>query len=449
MRSPGLLVFLISAFISTCSIAQAADTNPKTSTGLTYPKVKRINKTWSYRSAKANSNVTYNDPYFWLEKASKDKSVQEFISDQTNVTDSFMKRCTNLKQIQQSIQHATDYDQFAELGLFAESSGSPFYLYTLKRVGDQRPTWYKASVAEFEAGKKNNFAQPPGKPFLKEVLLSPDGTANIVAEGVIVSPNGKIFCYLVSEGNSDFSTWYFRSIDNPLVDAKTFPKGGEGRIPVSIPFNQQNIEWTSDGKGFFYVQAETKGDATANNMVRYHEWGTTTDKDITVVQPAPVWFIMTMSRDGRWITVLAFKDTSYNQIAYTSLLDGQPVSEKMKWISVSPGYDYQVYYITTIDDTIYFQTNHGNATNSKIAKVKLDWSKARPSSILTDIQDRPQVQDVVKERPDASIPQLNAFAIAHDKVLINYIENGKDALYLYDLKTGKMVQHLLPKGRVS
>ncbi|PWN33982.1 alpha/beta-hydrolase [Meira miltonrushii] len=446
MRTFFLLLLACTTVASFCSITQAADAPSKpSSSGLVYPKVKRVNKQWSFRSAKANGNVTYDDPYVWLEQPpANDTAIQQFLSNQASVTESYMKRCSNLKQIQQSIQQATDYDEYDEMGLFAETSASPFYLYTLKRVGEQRPTWYKASVAEFQAGKKTNFANPPGKPFLNESLLTADGSANIVAQGVNISPDGKIFCYLVSGDNSDFATWYFRSINTPLVSAKTFPKGGEGSLPVNIPFNQQDVKWTADSKGFFYVQAQTNGDANANFMLRYHKWGTSTDKDITVVKPRPIFLQMGMSYDGRWLHLLGFIDQSFKQFAYACLLDGQPVSENMKWISISPDYDYQVYYIGTVDNTFYFQTDQGNATNGKVVKAHLDWSKARSTNTLTDIKDRLQLQEVVKERDDALIPQVNAFAYAHDKLIINYIESGKDTLYLYDLKTGKQLQHLLP-----
>ncbi|MCO5589956.1 hypothetical protein L7F22_043925 [Adiantum nelumboides] len=449
MQIFALLLLAIAAVTGFFSITEAADTAKKPSSGLVYPKAKRIDKKWSFRSAKANGNVTYDDPYFYFEGPTNDTSVQKFISDQASLTDSYMKRCSNIKTIQQSIQRSTDYDQYDEMGLFAEQSGNPFYLFTLKHIGEQRPTWYKASVAEFEAGKKNNFAQPPGKPFLNESLLSADGSSNIISQGVNISPDGKWFCYLVSENNSDFATWYFRSVNTPLISAKTFPKGGEGSLSLAIPLNQQDLKWTHDSKGFFYVRAEAEGDQASNFLLKYHSWGTTIDKDITVVKPMTVELQMGMSYDGRWLYLLGFVDQSFKQFAYACLLDGQTVSEKMKWISISPDYDYQVYYVTTIKNAFYFQTDQGNATNSKIAKVQLDWSKARPTSILTDIKDHLEVQDVIKEREDALIPQVNAFAFAHDKLLINYIESGKDTLYLYDIKTGKMLQHLLPTETAS
>jgi len=49
--------------------------NPSTSK-LEYPKVRRVNKTWSYKSAKAKGNVTYADPYYWLEGSVKEKEIQ-------------------------------------------------------------------------------------------------------------------------------------------------------------------------------------------------------------------------------------------------------------------------------------------------------------------------------------------------------------------------------------
>jgi len=57
---------------------------------LVYPKVHRVNKTWSFRSAKANGNVTYSDPYVWLEGDSSEPDIQQFIKDQNTLTEKYM-----------------------------------------------------------------------------------------------------------------------------------------------------------------------------------------------------------------------------------------------------------------------------------------------------------------------------------------------------------------------
>lgn len=447
MRTSALLFLALIANISFLSIARAGGTVEETSSsGLVYPKVKRVNKQWSFRSAKANGNLTYEDPYVWLEELqANNTSVQDFISDQSTLTESFMKRCSNIEQIRQSLRQATNFDEYSRVGLYGESTKSPFYMYSLKRVGEQRKTWYTASLSEFATGKRDNFANPPGNPFLNESLLDSNGGANV--RRIVISPNGKIFAYLVPQNNSDFSTWFFREMSSPLISANTTPYGGEGRLSVSIPLCQDDIIWKPDSSAFFYLQNQLEGDADSQMMIRFHQWGTSTDKDITMISKQPLFFAIDISSDGRWFNVIAYKDNSYKAVAYATLLDGQNISEKMKWISLAPQPDFQLYYLTTLNDSIYYQTDLGNATDGKAVKVDLDWSKARATSTLLDLTDLASFEDVIKVRKGALWYQQ--VSMAHDKLLVNYSEKGKDTLYLYDLRTGQMIQQILSNGEYS
>lgn len=98
-----------------------------------------------------------------------------------------------------------------------------------------------------------------------------------------------------------------------------------------------------------------------------------------------------------------------------------------------------------IKDEYYFLTNK-DSKNKKIAKIKLDWSKARTVQNFTQLQDRPEVIDVIAERKDALI-NYDGFRITDgDKGVVTYVENGQNTVYLYDLKTGKVIQRLLPNG---
>lgn len=169
------------------------------------------------------------------------------------------------------------------MGLVADAA-KPFYLYRLKRAKEERPTWYTASPSEFEIAKKNNFATPPGKKYLEEILLSPNGTHSVT--DMIASPDGKFAAILVSDSNSIVATWYLRTFDSPLVNSKTRPIGGEGHLPDVIPFCDGGIQWSKDSKGFFYTQTQdSKAGANTElgSTVRYHQIGTSHEKDVTIV----------------------------------------------------------------------------------------------------------------------------------------------------------------------
>lgn len=129
---------------------------------------------------------------------------------------------------------------------------------------------------------------------------------------------------------------------------------------------------------------------------------------------------------------------------YATLLEGQEISTNMKWISLSPDYLFPMYPVGVINETYYFQTNKDHARNQKVSKIKLDWTKARQVKQFTELQDCPEVIDVIPERKDASIPQFSVWQTSYDKILISYIENGQNTVYLYDAITGKVLQQLLP-----
>jgi Prolyl oligopeptidase, N-terminal beta-propeller domain len=84
--------------------------NPSASK-LVYPKVRRVNQTFSYRSAAANGNVTVADPYDYLESSSS-KDVQTFIDQQTAFFKTYTKNnFKDLDSIRASIKEANHYDE--------------------------------------------------------------------------------------------------------------------------------------------------------------------------------------------------------------------------------------------------------------------------------------------------------------------------------------------------
>ncbi|PWN33210.1 alpha/beta-hydrolase [Meira miltonrushii] len=321
--------------------------------------------------------------------------------------------------------------------------GKPFYLYGYRSIGDQPPLWYTVTVAEFQSAKKTNFATPLGRLFLNESLLSSDDSVSIVYTSV--SPNGKTFAYQVSQGG-DGDTWYFRSFDILLTRAKTTPRGGEGRLKDFIPLLAQDmIYWTPDSKSFFYSSiADSNGGTNPKHSykVRHHILGTDSKQDVTVFDSKNAG---EFGEDyGRWLIVAGYHDAAaLNTIAYASLLTGQKISNNMKWISLAPDFNFTVLAGGVVNDSYYFWTSK-DATNGKVAKFNLDWSKARQVKSFTELQDRPPVIDVIPERKDALINTLDVHITAKDKLLVNYIEEGKMALYLHETKDGKLIKRLLP-----
>ncbi|PWN35003.1 prolyl oligopeptidase [Meira miltonrushii] len=413
-----------------------------------YPTVKQVPFTRTYRSANAKGNVTFNDPYTYLE-ATGSADVQKFINDQSKLTEGYMAKCKNRQAIEQSIKNGFDYDNYNYFDLIANAA-KPFYTYTLKRVNDDRPIWYIATLEEIEVAKKNNFATPPGKQFLNEVFLSPNNTANII--NWQTSPDGKYFAYLVSDSGSQVSTWFIRTFDKTLLKGgSSTPLGGGDTLPDVIPNADGTIFWTDDSKGFFYTGTLPSDAGESTNFgssVRYHVLGTAYEKDITIAKAEKpmadgsnnLWNFF-ISSDSKWLVLNGANGSLNKARMYATRLDGQTVSGNMKWISIAPGYDYIINPLNVIDDTLYVQTYEG-ALDGRIAKTKLDWSKAKTVTDFTQLKDKLALTTVVPEVKKAQLTLASAFN--SDKLVIIYTMDGTYVTKVFELKTGKLIRQVVP-----
>lgn len=445
MKSKNLYLALLAAFAllaASANLTWDPSSNP-------YPKVHTVDKTYTFRSAKQGGNVTIQDPYNWLEAdLHTDTDVIKFIKEQTNLTETYLEKCSEKEAIQTSISSAFEYDDYDNFFL-VDGIAAPYYTYSLKRANENRPTWYVCTSEELEVARQDYIVTPPGKKFLVEELLSQNGTANM--QDWRNSPDGKYFAYLVSESNSDMATWYVRTIDTPLVNATTFPPGGEGALPDVIPLCQGSFKWSLDSSGFFYVQT-TDGDGSANNVygstVRYHRMGIPYENDTTIVHPDPIasdgrnniWSLM-LSTDGNWLVLKGVRDVLGYAKVYATHLPGQTLSDTMKWISVAPSYDFKVASINVVNDWFYFGTNR-DALNGKIVKAKLDWSKARQISDVNTLKDSIEFVDVVPTRN--SVLLYTDVALSDDLAIIVYIKKGRYVAQVLELESGRILHSAIP-----
>ncbi|MCO5583327.1 hypothetical protein L7F22_037237 [Adiantum nelumboides] len=446
-----LLLFVIPALLS----VNVNGAKTKASTWIPkqhpYPKVPRGTKTWSYRSAKLGRNDTFADPYYELEKPlDTDPGVIKFIDEQTQLLGDYVKGCKSKDKIAKSIAETFDYNDYDYVQLITQAP-KPFYLYNVKSGKDNRPIWYTCTPSEMDAARNKNLATPPGKKFLDETLLSVNATVNI--QYTFISNDGQYFAYIASDSNSDVAKIYVRKFSSPLVQAKTFPPGGEGALPDAIPFVDGNsgFVWTKDSTGFFYVQVNDDqggSNADAGYTVRYHKLGTAYEKDITVVHPDKVgpdekqnyWFIYA-SLDSKWFLLTGLNDVSGKAKVYASIYGDQVISDHMKWISIAPGYEYVLQWMDVVDNYLYFWTNL-NAVDGRVAKCKLDWSKARSVTDLSQLTDKLPMIGLIPEIPYSKITFQYVFN--HDKVLITYTTNGRYISKIYNFITGKLLQNVLP-----
>jgi Prolyl oligopeptidase, N-terminal beta-propeller domain len=304
---PVLILTLILLTLVSCFAA--SDVPPYWSTKETpFPSVRRVNKTWSYRCAKANGNVTLLDPYAWLEESIDTPEVQQFIDNELGLTEKYMAKCKNYDAIKQSIRDVYGYDRYGKIFYVPKRNDGAFYFYDLRLANENHKTYYIATPEGFEAAIQTNFAKPPGKKYLSESLLSVNGTATI--RYYTFSETG-LFIYSVIEADSQVGTWYIRRLHHPLTTetTKTIIPGGEGRMDDVIPSCRSGYAWNNGTIGFFYVQRndpKTSNTTDVGEIVRFHKIGTSHENDITIVETdtdeGNYWNVDT-NGSGKWLVV--------------------------------------------------------------------------------------------------------------------------------------------------
>jgi prolyl oligopeptidase len=231
---------------------------------------------------------------------------------------------------------------------------------------------------------RNTGLQPQSVVFTRETLngpetvvvnpnqLSPDGSTAL--SSFDPAPDGQHFAYGQSEGGSDWSTVYVREL-------------GTGRqLTDEIKWVKfSSIEWTEDGKGFFYGRypepppGRALEAAVRDKKIYYHAIGTSQSADRLIYERAdePMLFIgADIDETGRYLFVNTNKGTSNrNELFVKDLGDplapdfGAPVR------ALYPGHTAAYDPLGVVDGTLYLLTDR-DAPNKKIVSVPLDRADA-------------------------------------------------------------------------
>lgn len=417
-----------------------------------YPSVRRSNTTFTYASKTANGNVTVPDPYNWLEQnVNATAEIQEFLKQQTQLTQSYIDNCGELRYHKKTIASKFDYISYAAL-VESGPREDPLYIYNIIGQNDQKPIWYIANQSEIDDGVKNKFRQPPGFKFFNESLLPGNGAQGV--QQMVVRKDKQIVAYSVSQTGSDLTNLYFRNVSSLFVQPPAKPSdnidGGYGRSPeYYLDSGSYTIAFSPDNQGVFFDQTD-KGNNTDSPAsyirIQYHKFGTDPKEDITVVDidplnPDTVWTV-NISQDEKWLIVMGFIGINGKMRMYMAPLD-QPISNKMKWISIEPDYKFQTVYSTNVNNTFYILTDRDGASGIKVSKFTVDPSTARTVENLHQLTDEAVMTDVIPARANATM--VNAMQFDDTILVAGYVERGRSIFYAYDLATGKEIQQLLPE----
>ncbi|HZR24241.1 MAG TPA: prolyl oligopeptidase family serine peptidase [Vicinamibacterales bacterium] len=198
--------------------------------------------------------------------------------------------------------------------------------------------------------------------------LSPDGSVALSA--YYPSPDGQKIAFGQSEGGSDWSTYYVRDLST-----------GKQTADVIRWVKFSELQWTKDGKGFFYGRypEPPKGKvleaAIRDKKIYYHKLGTDQSADTLIYErkDEPALFIdIDMDEAGRYLWFITNKGTSNTNELFAKDL-GDPLKPNLAAPvkTLYAGHTAAYEPLGVVNGILFMRTDR-DAPNSKVVSVPID-----------------------------------------------------------------------------
>ncbi|MCC7390069.1 MAG: S9 family peptidase [Phycisphaerales bacterium] len=337
--------------------------------------------------------VKVADPYRWLEDENS-AETQAWIAAENQITSAELDSIPVRDRL---VERLTDLFNYERFGIPAEEGGR--YFYSRNDGLQNQSVLYVAESLDATA----------------RVLIDPnkftaDGTQSLA--DYAVSPDGRFIAYGVSDGGSDWNTWF-------VMDVGT----GEKLADTIADIKYTGVAWDRDSSGFYYSRypagAEGKPDDQASLMVYHHALGST-QADDTVVHKAedPTHNAYgAPSEDGRFLVITHEKGYLANAV-YAKRL-GDPAAEL---VTLFDAWDAQYRFLGNVGETLFFATTK-DAPNQRVVAV----GAANPD----------RIREVI---PQSAEPIQGASMIGRHLV-VQYLADAKSLVKVFDL-TGQMVREV-------
>ncbi|RIA79520.1 prolyl endopeptidase [Glomus cerebriforme] len=375
-----------------------------------YPKVRRdedlVEHLHGYRVA---------DPYRWLEDPDSEET-KAFVNAQNALTSKYLESYPYKEKFHKSLTKMFDYEKYGCPWKYGDN------YYHFHNSGLQAQNVLYQLKGSLDASREE---------FFNPNTLEADGTAalNIYS----FSKDGNYFSYGISKSGSDWVTVYVRKTINDEEGKKPLPD-----VIEWVKFS--SLSWTVDEKGFFYNRFPeprktgdkgTETDSNKDSMLYYHRLGTSQSEDILVYKdPENPEYIFTglTTMDGQFVIIDVTKDCEpVNKIYLIDLKKtNYQIIENHDFIKIVDNFDAEYFYLANDDSTFYFKTN-ANAPRYKI--VKYDLTNSEQGFV-----------DVIKEHPSDVLSDANV--IADTKLVLTYMHDVCDRMYIHELSTGKFIKEL-------
>lgn len=368
------------------SIATVAFSQP-----LEYPKARKGNAVDDYFGTKVS------DPYRWLEDTDSPETVA-WVKAENILTSAYMEKLPDRASFRGELRKLLNYPRYTVPNweghryLYRKNEGlqNQSVIYTLKKLNDEP------------------------RVLLDPNQLASDGTVAVTS--TTVCDNGRLLAYGVAASGSDWNEIRVRDIDAQ----KDLPD-----VIKWIKFSDPS--WTKDSKGFFYSkfpEPKPSGNQTfaklAYQKLYYHLLGDPVEKDRLIFERSDdpnLYFGGVVTHDGRFLLMLVNKGTEVQDLLYFKDL-GDPMAPKIDaaFRPIVDKFEADFKVAGSIGNRLYVVTDL-NAARYKIFEIDL----TNPS--------RNHWKEIVPESKDL----LEDAALVGGKLIVKYLADAKNQLFVYDL----------------
>lgn len=337
-----------------------------------------------------------HSPYEWLENTESTQTQNWLQQQQAQFQEYIAPKQALKNELKESLGNLTNFDAFSIPRKIGDD-----YFYTSKIASEKQHKLYV---------KKGLHDTP-------RLIIDPNTlNAHASIENFVVSPNGALLAYCISENGSDRLTCRIKNLNSESEITDSVEK---------IKFSP--VVWTADSRGFFY----SRFDNETVHSIHYHTLGTAQEEDQLVYQDVTdgsVGYTPFISRDNRYLVIDAFHGSSGPNTIIC--LDLQSPDSKPAIIIPCDGGTY--WFICSHGTKFYFLTNK----NVNYKKV-----------ICVDIEDKEYTKkDFIPE---------NKFSLEYVVPVGDYFcgliaENAVNQLVLFD-QQGDLVRYipLLTAGKIT
>lgn len=332
--------------------------------------------------------VEVADPYRWLEDFTSDRAAT-WEQLQNDYTAQFIQQTKLKRAIKNDLEEIWDGESISTPYV---QNGNTFYYYN-EGEWQHSKLMMKSCITDCAA----------------EVLIDPntfseDGTFSL--GGTSISPDGKLIAYAVSDGGSDWRTWYVMDIASREL------------LPDVIEWSKfSGAVWAKDNSGFYYQRYDTPEeellvDINEQPKLMFHTLGTNQIDDTIIYEnPAqPRWGWSISISENNAYKILSISDgTEEKNRVYIQTTDSN------EFLPVIDELIGEYAYLTSLDNVLFFYSTE-NASNGKV--------------VTLTIQDGAFVwNDLIAE----SMLPIRSVNIINKKILVTYLVDTLSKVKTFDL----------------